>query len=370
MLQLFSLLALVLSAYLSFLVIPRLVFVSVKRRLFDVPNSRSSHTRAVPRLGGIIFLPCMMFSYAFVLGLRELNGVGVATELRESLLLEMLFLICGLTIIYGIGVLDDLRGVSFRKKFVAQILAAIFFLFGDIHIDNLHGIFGIYELPVAVSYVLTIFITVLIINAINLIDGIDGLASGLSSVALAVYGFWFLSSELYAYAMLAFSLLGSVMIFFLYNVFGKRMKLFMGDTGSLILGYCLAFLAIRFCQLNATPEFGVVGAPIVAFSTLFIPIFDVFSVFIVRIKHGKSPFLPDKNHIHHKLLALGMSHRQAMLTLVIASSMFIILNWFLVKILGETVMFLFDIFLGLCLVYGLQRFIVDKERKLVKRKVR
>ena len=354
MLQLFSLLALVLSAYLSFLVIPRLVFVSVKRRLFDVPNSRSSHTRAVPRLGGLIFLPCMMFSYAFVLGLRELNGVGVATELRESLLLEMLFLICGLTIIYGIGVLDDLRGVSFRKKFVAQILAAIFFLFGDIHIDNLHGIFGIYELPVA----------------INLIDGIDGLASGLSSVALAVYGFWFLSSELYAYAMLAFSLLGSVMIFFLYNVFGKRMKLFMGDTGSLILGYCLAFLAIRFCQLNATPEFGVVGAPIVAFSTLFIPIFDVFRVFIVRIKHGKSPFLPDKNHIHHKLLALGMSHRQAMLTLVIASSMFIILNWFLVKILGETVMFLFDIFLGLCLVYGLQRFIVDKERKLVKRKVR
>ena len=334
MLQLFSLLALVLSAYLSFLVIPRLVFVSVKRRLFDVPNSRSSHTRAVPRLGGIIFLPCMMFSYAFVLGLRELNGVGVATELRESLLLEMLFLICGLTTIYGIGVLDDLRGVSFRKKFVAQILAAIFFLFGDIHI-----------------------------NAINLIDGIDGLASGLSSVALAVYGFWFLSSELYAYAMLAFSLLGSVMIFFLYNVFGKRMKLFMGDTGSLILGYCLAFLAIRFCQLNATPEFGVVGAPIVAFSTLFIPIFDVFRVFIVRIKHGKSPFLPDKNHIHHKLLALGMSHRQAMLTLVISSSMFIILNWFLVKILGETVMFLFDIF-------GLQRFIVDKERKLVKRKVR
>ena len=140
--------------------------------------------------------------------------------------------------------------------------------------------------------------------------------------------------------------------------------------GSLILGYCLAFLAIRFCQLNATPEFGVVGAPIVAFSTLFIPIFDVFRVFIVRIKHGKSPFLPDKNHIHHKLLALGMSHRQAMLTLVIASSMFIILNWFLVKILGETVMFLFDIFLGLCLVYGLQRFIVDKERKLVKREVR
>ena len=350
MLQLFSLLALVLSAYLSFLVIPRLVFVSVKRRLFDVPNSRSSHTRAVPRLGGIIFLPCMMFSYAFVLGLRELNGVGVATELRESLLLEMLFLICGLTTIYGIGVLDDLRGVSFRKKFVAQILAAIFFLFGDIHIDNLHGIFGIYELPVVVSYVLTIFITVLIINAINLIDGIDGLASGLSSVALAV--------------------LGSVMIFFLYNVFGKRMKLFMGDTGSLILGYCLAFLAIRFCQLNTTPEFGVVGAPIVAFSTLFIPIFDVFRVFIVRIKHGKSPFLPDKNHIHHKLLALGMSHRQAMLTLVIASSTFIILNWFLVKILGETVMFLFDIFLGLCLVYGLQRFIVDKERKLVKREVR
>ena len=236
MLQLFSLLALVLSACLSFLVIPRLVFVSVKRRLFDVPNSRSSHTRAVPRLGGIIFLPCMMFSYAFVLGLRELNGVGVATELRESLLLEMLFLICGLTTIYGIGVLDDLRGVTFRKKFVAQILAAIFFLFGDIHIDNLHGIFGIYELPVAVSYLLTIFITVLIINAINLIDGIDGLASGLSSVALSVYGFWFLSSGLYAYAMLAFSLLGSVMIFFLYNVFGRRMKLFMGDTGSLILG--------------------------------------------------------------------------------------------------------------------------------------
>lgn len=368
MLQIFSFSVLVLSAFLSFLVIPRLVFVSVKRRLFDVPNSRSSHTRAVPRLGGIIFLPCMMFSFAFVLGIRELLGIGVATELRESLLLEMLFLMCGLTVIYAIGVLDDLRGVSFRKKFAAQILAALFFLFGGIYIDNLHGIFGIYELPLGISYLLTIFITVLIINAINLIDGIDGLASGLSSVALAVYGFWFFSVELYAYAMLAFSLLGSVMIFFMYNVFGRRMKLFMGDTGSLILGYCLAFFAIRFCQLNATPEFGVVGAPIVAFSTLFIPIFDVFRVFIVRIKHGKSPFLPDKNHIHHKLLAVGMSHRQAMLSLLIASFMFIIINWLFVKILGETVLFLFDIALGLCLVYGLQRFIIDKERKSVRRR--
>ena len=366
MVQFLSLLTLVLSAYLSFLIIPRVVFVSVKRRLFDIPNSRSSHTRAVPRLGGIIFLPCMIFSYAFVLGLRELNGVGVMTELRDTLLLEMLFLVCGLTLIYGIGVLDDLRGVTFRKKFVAQIIAAIFFLFGNIHIDNLHGIFGIYELPVFMSYLLTIFVTVLIINAINLIDGIDGLASGLSSVALSVYGFWFLSSGLYAYAMLSFSLLGSVMVFFLYNVFGKRMKMFMGDTGSLILGYSLAFLAIRFCQFNATPEFGVVGAPIVAFSTLFIPIFDVFRVFIVRMRHGKSPFLPDKNHIHHKLLALGLSHRQAMLALLIASSMFILLNWFMIKILGETAMFLVDIFLGLCLVYGLQHFIVDKGRKLVK----
>ncbi|WP_455497008.1 MraY family glycosyltransferase [Coprobacter sp.] len=367
MLQFFSLLTLALSAYLSFLVIPRVVFVSVKRRLFDVPNSRSSHTRAVPRLGGIIFLPCMMFSYAFILGIRELNGVGVVTELRETLLLEMLFLICGLILIYGIGVLDDLRGVSFRKKFVAQIIASVLLIFGDIHIDNLHGIFGIYELPTFMSYLLTVFIIVLIINSINLIDGIDGLASGLSSVALSVYGFWFLSSGLYAYAMLAFSLLGTVVVFFLYNVFGRRMKLFMGDTGSLILGYCLAFLAIRFCQFNATPEFGVVGAPIVAFSTLFIPIFDVFRVFIVRVRHGKSPFLPDKNHIHHKLLALGMSHRQAMLTLLIASSMFILINWLLVKSLGETAMFLADIFLGLCLVYGLQHFIVDKERKLVKR---
>lgn len=366
MMSLYCLLTLLISGFIAYLSIPRIVFVSTKKKLFDTPNERSSHTRAIPRLGGVTFFPGLLFSFAFILGLRELFGAGVAFEYRENVLHESLFMICGLILMYGMGILDDLRGVGFKKKFFGQIICATLMMMGGVYLDNLQGIFGIYQLPMPVAWVLTAFLTVLIINAINLIDGIDGLASGLSSVALTVYAFWYLSVGLYTYSMFAFGLLGSVLVFFFFNVFGKRMKLFMGDTGSLIIGFCMAFLSIKFCQINESGTYGLIGAPVLAFSIIFIPIFDVFRVFIVRMRHGKSPFRPDKNHIHHKLLSVGLSHRQAMVLLLISAFGFIVFNWFMMRYIGVTMMFVLDILIGLLLIYSLQRVIwtIYKSKKL------
>ena len=210
----------------------------------------------------------------------------------------------------------------------------------------MYGLFGIHELSAYVGIPFTVLTVVFITNAINLIDGIDGLASGLSSVALLVFTFLFISKGLWSYAMLSAGTFGVLVPFFYYNVFGsveRARKIFMGDTGSLTLGYTLSFLAIKYSQHNTDIMPYTEDAFLIAFSTMIIPAFDVVRVVLVRIREGHSPFEPDKNHIHHKLLAIGLSPRRAMLSLLSMSCAFSAANILLVPYINNTVLLIADI---------------------------
>lgn len=335
-----------LSILLATVIIPRILFISYKKRLFDVPDSRKVHKTPIPRLGGLSFLPVILIALCSVTGIRYYTNHPVDMLWASDLFIQYLFLIVGLTLLYLVGVADDLVGVGYRYKFVIQILAALLFPLSGLWINDLGGLLGLHEIPAYIGMPLTVFLTVYITNAINLIDGIDGLASGLSSVALLVFGFLFMQKELWTYSMLAFATFGVLVPFFYYNVFGsaeRARKIFMGDTGSLTLGYVLSFLAIKYSQYNPDVTPYTEGAFVIAFSTLIVPAFDVIRVVMVRVRSGKSPFEPDKNHIHHKFLAMGFTPRKAMITILLISCAFSAVNILLVPVVDNTVMLLADI---------------------------
>lgn len=354
-----------LSILLATVIIPRILFISYKKRLFDVPDSRKVHKTPIPRLGGLSFLPVILIALCSVTGIRYYTYHPVDMLWASDLFIQYLFLIVGLTLLYLVGVADDLVGVGYRYKFVIQILAALLFPLSGLWINDLGGLLGLHEIPAYIGMPLTVFLTVYITNAINLIDGIDGLASGLSSVALLVFGFLFMQKELWTYSMLAFATFGVLVPFFYYNVFGsaeRARKIFMGDTGSLTLGYVLSFLAIKYSQYNPDVTPYTEGAFVIAFSTLIVPAFDVIRVVMVRVRSGKSPFEPDKNHIHHKFLAMGFTPRKAMITILLISCAFSAVNILLVPVIDNTVMLLADIavWVGLNLWFDRVR---DKKQK-------
>lgn len=343
---LFIILAFAISAFIARVIIPRILMISLRKKLFDMPDERKIHKRAIPRLGGVSFFPTILFSCCVVLAIRTLSGYGISNLLAVSILPECLFFICGMTLLYLTGIADDLIGVRYRQKFVIQIFCASLFPVAGLWINDFYGLFGIYSLSPWFGIPFTILTGVFITNAINLIDGIDGLASGLSSVALLVLGTLFVEKGLWFYGMIAFSTVGVLVSFFYYNVFGsaeRARKIFMGDTGSLTLGYILSFLAIKYSQNNLDMVPYTEGAFVIAFSTLIIPSFDVIRVVLVRIRNGKNPFEPDKNHIHHKLLAIGLTPRKAMIRLLCISCTFSAANILLIPYINSTIMLLADI---------------------------
>ena len=206
-----------------------------------------------------------------------------------------------------------------------QIISAAFFPLAGLYINNFYGLFGIYEISTFVGIPLTMLLAVFITNAINLIDGIDGLASSLSMVALTILGVIFIHNQQWIYALLAFVCVGILIPFFSYNVFGnadRGRKIFMGDTGSLTLGYILSFFVIKYCMYTGTiPTEEILGSPLlVSFSVLLVPSLDVVRVVLRRARNGKPLFLPDKTHIHHKFLDMGFSPRQALITIQLMSA--------------------------------------------------
>ena len=341
----FIIISFVISVGVSRLIIPRILMISLHKKLFDVPNERKIHKHAIPRLGGVAFFPTILLSCCIVLALRALMGYNISILQAIYALPECTLLVCGMVLLYLTGIADDLVGVRYHQKFIIQILCASLFPIAGLWINDLYGLFGIYALPSYVGIPFTIFTVVFITNAINLIDGIDGLASGLSSVALLVFGFLYISKGLWLYSMFAFSTFGVLVPFFYYNVFGsaeRDRKIFMGDTGSLTLGYILSFLAIKYSQ-NTDLIPITQGAIVIAFSTLIIPSFDVIRVVMVRICNRRNPFEPDKNHIHHKFLAMGFNARQTMILILLISCIFCGINILLVSYMNNTLILLGDI---------------------------
>jgi len=322
--------AFLLSVGTGWVIIPRIVMISKKKRLFDELSARKSHTGMVPRLGGASFFPTFLFAFTLTMGMRYIFGYNVADDYFMDSLRELMFLLAGSTVLFCVGMADDLTGVGYKGKFLAQTLSAVLICCSGVEITSLDGLLGIYEIPYWVGVVLTVLVIVLLANAYNLIDGIDGLCSGLSLLALLTFGLWFIVHGIYVYAMMAMAMAGVVLVFFFYNVLGKRLKVFMGDTGSLLLGYLIAFLGLKFYSLNVSGEFfRINAAPAVFLGVVSIPVFDVVRVFCARMAAGLSPFYPDRRHIHHKLLRIGLTHLQSAMVIVLLQVGFILLNFLL-----------------------------------------
>lgn len=325
--SLFLLFGFLFAVSLGMVIIPRILVISHKKRLYDVPDARKVHTMPVPRLGGLSFFPVILMSMFLVIGFRLYFWDMDTSSLSFNMLYEYLFLFVGMTLLYLVGVCDDLVGVGYRYKFAVQIAAALLLVLSGNWFDSFGGLFGIYSVPAWIGMPFTVFIVVYITNAINLIDGIDGLASGLCCIALSVLSVIFFLRGQYVYALLAICTLGILMPFWCYNVFGnanRGHKLFMGDAGSLTLGYVISFLIIHMSVTNEVSPTLSNPYMVIAFSTVLVPLLDVIRVVLHRLREHKNPFLPDKNHFHHKLLRTGM--RVVMVTILEIAVSFIGLN--------------------------------------------
>lgn len=339
--------AFVSAVILGRIIIPNILIISLRKRLFDVPDERKVHKRPIPRLGGVTFFPVILFSLCVFTAVRLMTGHGPAETLTTDLVCEFLFLTGGLTLLYIVGIADDLIGVRYRKKFLVQIISAAMFPLSGLYINNFYGLFGIYLIPAEVGIPLTMLLVVFITNAINLIDGIDGLASGLSMVALLVFGVLFVHFRMWSYAMLAFVTVGVIIPFFSYNVFGSAdlgRKIFMGDTGSLTLGYILSFFVIKYCMYEPDMLLTMKTSPVlVSFSVLMVPCLDVIRVVLRRARNKRALFMPDKTHIHHKFLAMGFSPRRALVTIQLMSACFCAFTIVAILYMNNTLVFVIDV---------------------------
>lgn len=339
--------AFITAVILGRIIIPNILVISMRKRLFDEPDARKIHKRPIPRLGGVTFFPVIVFTLCTFTAIHLFKGHFVYNIITLNTAREMLFLISGLTLLYIVGIADDLIGVRYRKKFVVQIISAAMFPIAGLYINSFYGLFGINEIDPIIGIPFTMLLVVFITNAINLIDGIDGLASGLSMVALVVFGVIFVHFQSWLYTLLAFVSVGVIIPFFSYNVFGnadRGRKIFMGDTGSLTLGYILSFFVIRFCMHEPNSMMQVQGSPVlIAFSVLMVPCLDVVRVVLRRARNRKPLFLPDKTHIHHKFLAMGFSPRRALITIQIMSACFCAFTMGALDFMNNTVIFIIDI---------------------------
>ncbi|MDR1666119.1 MAG: undecaprenyl/decaprenyl-phosphate alpha-N-acetylglucosaminyl 1-phosphate transferase [Bacteroidales bacterium] len=307
-----------LSAAVSFLVtfysIPPIVRVSQKKRIFDEPCQRKSHTRKIPIVGGV----------AIFFGFTVSAGSFISYQHVPSL--QYILVAC--IIIFFIGLNDDMVSIAPMKKLLGQIAAALVVAIpGKVRLTSLHEFMGIGYIPPSISILLTIFVIIVIINSLNLIDGVDGLAASIGMLTTSFFGVWFFLSGNPQYSLLSAAIFGTLVAFFGYNVFGSKNKIFMGDSGSLLVGFLIAVQVIFFNEKNIglTSAFAIKSAPAVSFVVLIIPLYDTIRVFIIRILRGRSPFQADKNHIHHLLLKLGYTHLQTTLLMLLTNICFIIL---------------------------------------------
>ncbi len=289
-----------------------IIKIAREKKLFEPFEKRKIHTTTVPSLGGI----AIFFGFT-ISSIVATDGLSFDS---------LKYIIASVIIMFFIGLKDDLLNITARKKLLIQIFAAVMLItLGNVRFTNLHGILGGHEIGYFTSLILTMFAMVVIINAFNLIDGIDGLASGLAMLSASTFGIWFFLAGHTQFAIMSFALVGSLAGFFLFNVFGEKNKLFMGDTGSLIIGIVISTLVIKFNEFNAVANvpYLVQAAPAVSFAIIIIPLIDTLRVMTIRILNKKSPFTPDTNHIHHRLLSLAPNH--LVVTLIILSANLLII---------------------------------------------
>jgi UDP-N-acetylmuramyl pentapeptide phosphotransferase/UDP-N-acetylglucosamine-1-phosphate transferase len=310
----YIIIAFAISLVFSLVCTPLIVRLCNTHELFDLPNARKVHKYSIPRLGGTLFMPSLGLGAVITLIImyQTINTNWVFG-------LSNVMMIIGAIIIYIFGIFDDLKGMKATHKFIIQTIAALIFPLCNLMISNLHGLFGIHEIPIWIGYPLTVFVILLIVNAINLIDGIDGLASGLAFLILGSYAYLYHELHAHLFSIISTSLAGATLAFFFFNMYGKvgRLKTFMGDSGSLFLGYVIAYLAIKY-QMTQEP----LGFPyreeslLISFTLVFLPCIDVIRVALGRKFNGKPMFEADKTHIHHRIMQMGLDMHQTLAVII------------------------------------------------------
>lgn len=294
----------------SFYLYPVIINVSKLKGLMDAPDNRKMHHSLTPTLGGLGVFIAFSLSIIFY---------GLIIDLNQTELIKLLGLLGSAIILVFLGVKDDLVSMSPKKKFLGQLLAVLnVVVLTDIRILGFEGLLGIGDLPYVLSVLFTVFVFILIINALNLIDGIDGLAGLISVISSIVFGILFYLQGQYLMTLISAILVGSIVGFLRYNLSSKQ-KIFMGDCGSMLSGFLLAYQGVSLIAINAKEvgSVAVSNTPILLLAILSYPLFDLLRVFTVRIKQGLSPFNADSNHIHHRLLRIGLDHKEATLILCI-----------------------------------------------------
>ena len=329
---------LLLGSLTAFLVVlftmPSLIKVARMKHLVDEPSeARKHHSRSVPTIGGIIIFAAIIFSYTLWFPDAKLLDTEAADYQKMYVAMgqafsDLKYVLAAMVLLFFIGVKDDIIGFSPVKKLVGHMVVGyILVVMAGIRITDMHGLFGVYELPEAFGIAFSFFVYVVLVNAFNLIDGVDGLAGGIGLIASLAYGLWLLAAGNIALALLSFVLAGALAAFLVFNSHPAR--IFMGDSGSLIIGAILAVLAMRIVDHDTArlPEYlKQIPTPIFVMAVLAYPLVDTLRIFIYRMSRGISPFAADRNHIHHRLLALGLGHRGTTFVLYLYAIVIILLS--------------------------------------------
>ncbi|HNW77214.1 MAG TPA: MraY family glycosyltransferase [Bacteroidales bacterium] len=327
-----------LSFFLTVFSLPYIVHVARKHNILVYPNHRDIHKGGIPRMGGVAIFLSIVFSLVFF------SGVNTILYFRT--------IFTGVFILFFFGLYDDLMDLRPWKKIVGEIVASLLVIIGaQMRFTNIYGFLGIHELGLIPSILVTVFVFVAIINAFNLIDGIDGLAAGLAIEAAIVYGFFFFIDGAFRFTILAAILTGTLAAFFYFNVWSKKNKIFMGDSGSLVVGLLIGLMTWRFNELMLQPGIPVKlnAAPAIAMGIITVPLYDTLRVMLVRIIKKKPFFLPDQIHIHHILLHNGFSQTKVR-RILLAFNFFMILVSLLLQYYIHSVLLIILILLLICLV--------------------
>lgn len=300
------------SFLLTYRAIPVIVYLSYAKNLFVIPNKRSSHLISTPNLGGVgIFIGAVFTT----------NFIG-SLVLNQSQLSQLTALNASMILLFFAGIKDDIHNLTPYKKILIQIFATLIVVISsNLRIEGFFSIFGIEELPLFISYFFTIIVFIFMINAYNLIDGIDGLAGSIAIIIFGFYGYIFFLNNNFFGLILCVTIIGSMGAFLVFNLSKSRRKIFMGDTGSMFVGFLIIYVSTIILDNNKLPIKFTNNLPVVIVALLSFPILDTIRIFTIRIMSGKSPLKADKNHMHHRLLKLGFSHIKS--TLII--SFFVIL---------------------------------------------
>jgi UDP-GlcNAc:undecaprenyl-phosphate/decaprenyl-phosphate GlcNAc-1-phosphate transferase len=311
-----NLAACVTAFFISFIILPLIVKYFLKKNIVDFPGGRKIHKKVTPSMGGISIFVGFLMAALIWLDFYQWHSIR--------------FVLASLFMVFLIGLRDDIVPFRALHKLFGQIFAIVIFLFSSIYINSLYGFLGVNEIPKVVGYALTIFTVVIITNSFNLIDGLDGLAGSIGMIALLAFGIWFFLAEDYVFSLLCFSMIGGILAFLVFN--WEPSEIFMGDTGAMVIGMLLSILVIQFMNMNeALPnsspiKFSATIASAACF--IIIPLCDTLRIIILRISRGQSPFKPDKSHIHHAIMRLGMTHSGTAIILASVNGLFIVAAYF------------------------------------------